>query len=113
MKAKEVMEKYNITRPTLCAWTKDGKIGYIKLPNGQYDYHEITSEQLQVQEVQPESISASVIDQKLALLSKMAEVELKLFVFLRKINFMGPDMMNELNKLLNEYKALDKTNSTK
>ena len=41
MKAKEVMAKYNISRPTLCDWKKSGKIYAVKLPNGQYDYKEI------------------------------------------------------------------------
>lgn len=38
VKAKTILEKYNITRPTLCAWIKSGKIKYTKTPGGQYDY---------------------------------------------------------------------------
>lgn len=38
MKAKEVMEKYNITRRTLCNWVKKGKIQYEKTPTGRYIY---------------------------------------------------------------------------
>ena len=38
MKAKEVMLKYDICRVTLWRWIKEGKINYIKLPSGRYDY---------------------------------------------------------------------------
>lgn len=39
MKAKEVMELYNITRVTLSNWVKNGKIKYTIKPSGHYDYH--------------------------------------------------------------------------
>jgi len=38
MKAKEVMEKYNITRNTLSNWVKRGWIKVDKMPNGRYIY---------------------------------------------------------------------------
>ncbi len=38
MKAKDVLTKLGITRPTLCSYVKKGYITAIKLPNGQYDY---------------------------------------------------------------------------
>lgn len=38
MKAKEVMELYNISRPTLNNWVKSGKIDYETLPSGRYNY---------------------------------------------------------------------------
>ena len=38
MKAKEVMEKYNITRNTLCTWVKKGLIEVEKTPSGRYVY---------------------------------------------------------------------------
>jgi hypothetical protein len=38
MKAKDVLTKLNITRPTLCSYVKKGYIKAYKLPNGQYDY---------------------------------------------------------------------------
>lgn len=40
MKAKTVLEKLNITRPTLCKYVKLGYIKVNKLPNGLYDYDE-------------------------------------------------------------------------
>jgi len=38
MKAKEVMEKYNITRRTLSNWVKKGLINVEKTPSGRYIY---------------------------------------------------------------------------
>lgn len=38
MKAKEIMEKYNITRRTLHNWVKTGKILVEKTPSGRYIY---------------------------------------------------------------------------
>lgn len=41
MKAKEVMNKYNITRRTLYNWVKRGWISVEKTPSGRYIYLEI------------------------------------------------------------------------
>lgn len=41
MKAKEVMEKYKITRNTLSNWVKRGWIIVERMPSGRYIYHEI------------------------------------------------------------------------
>ena len=38
MKAKEIMEKYKITRNTLCNWVKRGWIEVDKTPSGRYIY---------------------------------------------------------------------------
>ncbi len=38
MKAKDVMEKYGITRNTLCNWVKRGWIKVKKTPSGRYIY---------------------------------------------------------------------------
>lgn len=38
MKAKEVLEKYNITRRTLTNWVKRGLIKVEKTPSGRYIY---------------------------------------------------------------------------
>ena len=38
MKAKEIMEKYKITRNTLCNWVKKGWIKVEVLPSGRYIY---------------------------------------------------------------------------
>ena len=38
MKAREILEKYRITRNTLHKWVKAGKIPYKLTPTGQYDY---------------------------------------------------------------------------
>jgi predicted site-specific integrase-resolvase len=40
MKAKEVMEKYRITRKTLYNWVKKGIIDVEKTPSGRYIYKE-------------------------------------------------------------------------
>lgn len=40
MKAREVLSVLRISRPTLCAYVKSGKLKVTKLPNGQYDYDE-------------------------------------------------------------------------
>lgn len=40
MKAKEVLDKYQITRRTLSNWVKNGKIGVKKTPSGRYIYFE-------------------------------------------------------------------------
>lgn len=40
MKAKQVMNLLNITRPTLCKYLKEGYIKGTILPNGQYNYDE-------------------------------------------------------------------------
>lgn len=38
MKAKEILEKYKITRNTLCNWVKRGLIEVEKTPSGGYIY---------------------------------------------------------------------------
>ena len=38
MKAKEIMNKYQITRNTLCNWVKKGLIEVSKTPSGRYIY---------------------------------------------------------------------------
>lgn len=38
MKAKEVMDKFRISRNTLSTWVKKGWIGTEKLPSGRYRY---------------------------------------------------------------------------
>lgn len=43
MKAKEVIEKYNITRRTLHNWVKTGVIKVEKTPSGRYIYLEKTT----------------------------------------------------------------------
>ncbi len=40
MKAKEILEKYKITRRTLSNWVKRGIIGFEKTPSGRYIYYE-------------------------------------------------------------------------
>jgi predicted site-specific integrase-resolvase len=40
MKAKEVIEKYGITRRTLYNWVKSGRIRVEKTPSGRYIYYE-------------------------------------------------------------------------
>ena len=40
MKAKEVLEKLNITRPTLTKYVKEGLIKVDSCINGQYNYNE-------------------------------------------------------------------------
>lgn len=40
MKAKEIMNKYQITRNTLCNWVKNGLIEVKKTPSGRYIYME-------------------------------------------------------------------------
>lgn len=40
MKAKEVLDKLQITRPTLTKYVKEGLIKVNTLPNGRYDYNE-------------------------------------------------------------------------
>jgi predicted site-specific integrase-resolvase len=41
MKAKEIMEKYSITRNTLSNWVKRGWIKVKTLPSGRYIYIDI------------------------------------------------------------------------
>lgn len=41
MKAKEVLEKYKITRRTLSNWVKRGWIEAERLPSGQYIYGDL------------------------------------------------------------------------
>lgn len=38
MKAKEILEKYKITRVTLCNWKRSGVVSSVVLPNGRFDY---------------------------------------------------------------------------
>jgi len=40
MKAKQVLSKLNVTRPTLCKYVKLGYIKVTRLPNGMYEYDE-------------------------------------------------------------------------
>lgn len=41
MKAKEIMEKYNISRNTLSNWVKRGWIEVFTLPSGRYIYTDL------------------------------------------------------------------------
>lgn len=41
MKAKEIIDKYKITRRTLSNWVKTGKIKVDKTPSGRYIYIDI------------------------------------------------------------------------
>jgi predicted site-specific integrase-resolvase len=41
MKAKEIIEKYKITRNTLSNWVKRGWIEVEILPSGRYIYHDL------------------------------------------------------------------------
>ena len=38
MKAKEILDKYKISRNTLCNWVKKGLIEVDKTPSGRYIY---------------------------------------------------------------------------
>ncbi len=40
MKAKEVMQRLNISRVTLCCYLKEGRLRATKMANGRYDYDE-------------------------------------------------------------------------
>jgi predicted site-specific integrase-resolvase len=40
MKAKDVLEKYKITRRTLSNWVRKGLIGVDRTPSGRYIYYE-------------------------------------------------------------------------
>lgn len=51
MKAKEVMEKYGITRRTLHNWVKRGFIRTEKTPTGRYIYQDIDKKYLNKNEV--------------------------------------------------------------
>jgi len=44
MKAKEIMNKYQITRNTLCNWVKRGLIKVDKTPSGRYVYYDKNEE---------------------------------------------------------------------
>lgn len=100
MKAKEVMEKYNITRPTLCAWTKEGKINAVKLPNGQYDYKEITVAPVPTNSA--DSIT-SLQDVEAKAISDMLKVTVDFYEFMVKINFMGPEFLKRAKAMSEEY----------
>ena len=50
MKAKEVMEKYGITRRTLHNWVKRGFIRTEKTPTGRYIYQDIDKKILKTDE---------------------------------------------------------------
>jgi len=54
MKAKEVLEKYKITRRTLHNWVKRGIIGFEKTPSGRYIYLEV--ERVKTNDVGNESL---------------------------------------------------------
>lgn len=54
MKAKEVLEKYKITRRTLHNWVKRGIIGFEKTPSGRYIY--LDKERIKKNDVGNESL---------------------------------------------------------
>lgn len=49
MKAKEILNKYDICRTTLWRWVKEGKISYTKTPSGRYDYSDILNHNDKIQ----------------------------------------------------------------
>lgn len=107
MKATEVMTKYNITRQTLSNWVKEGKIDYIILPNGRYDYQDLASDSdLASSSVNSVTTEAVDIRAALTLLANMMNTELELLNFLAQINFMGPELKLKLERQLAEYKHL-------
>ena len=100
MKAKEVMAKYNISRPTLCDWKKSGKIYAVKLPNGQYDYKEIAEVPAPVE---PMNNVTGFQDIEIKTVSDMLKVMIDFYEFMVKINFMGPEFLNRTKDILKEY----------
>lgn len=46
MRANEVLDLLKITRPTLCAYVKSGKLDVETMSNGQYDYCEISVQRM-------------------------------------------------------------------
>lgn len=100
MKAKEVMEKYKISRPTLCAWTKEGRIEAVKLPNGQYDYKEIAVAQVPTNQ---DSSLTSLQEVEAKAISDMLKVTIDFYEFMVKINFMGPEFLNRAKNISEEF----------
>ena len=60
MKAKEVMEKYKITRNTLSNWVKKGWIEVKKMPSGRYIYFEKIQIKMSVKFTKDDFISESI-----------------------------------------------------
>lgn len=71
MKAKEVLEKLNITRPTLTKYVKEGLIKVDSTINGQYNYNEDSVNKLLGKE-SAEEISFKIDNENL---NKVIEVE--------------------------------------
>lgn len=108
MKATEVMTKYNITRQTLCSWVKEHKISYTKLPNGRYDYSDLKTDTLDEHLPDTNTDTGDVLtklaqlQQQVAALKKSQQVFKQLLQFLAQINFMGPELMNQLQTIMTE-----------
>lgn len=106
MKATEIMAKYNITRQTLCTWVKEHKINYIKLPNGRYDYSDLKADTRDENLIEDNTAAGDVLtklaqlQQQVNALKKSQQIFKQLLQFLAQINFMGPELLNQLQTII-------------
>lgn len=89
---------------------KEHKISYTKLPNGRYDYSDlcidtsVKSLSNDVTKVSDILARVAALQQQVTTLQKSQQVLLQLLQFLTQINFMGPELLNQLQAIISEKK---------
>lgn len=103
MKAKEIMTKLKITRPTLCNYVKKGYIKAHKLPNGQYDYDDSS-----IDVFRNGNISDSSLTEEEDILIDCIKNSINIFNTLRAYQILPAQALPHLKMLEENYNKLNK-----
>lgn len=103
MKAKEIMTKLKITRPTLCNYVKKGYIKAHKLPNGQYDYDDSSIDVFRIGNVSNSSLTGEE-----DILKECIKNSINIFNTLRAYQILPAQALPHLKMLEENYNKLIK-----
>ena len=103
MKAKEIMTKLKITRPTLCNYVKKGYIKAHKLPNGQYDYDDSS-----IDVFRTGNVSNSSLTREEDILIDCIKNSINIFNTLRAYQILPAQALPHLKMLEENYNKLNK-----
>ena len=103
MKAKEIMTKLKITRPTLCNYVKKGYIKAHKLPNGQYDYDDSSIDVFRTGNVSDSSLTGEE-----DILIDCIKNSINIFNTLRAYQILPAQALPHLKMLEENYNKLSK-----
>ena len=105
MKAKEVLEILNITRPTLSKYVKEGLIAVDSEINGQYNYNEESVNKLLGITV---CNNETVPDSKIQTIVQIENLLIDIFYQLAGMKLLTSDSIMKLKKANDLFKTLEK-----